>query len=93
MDGLNVHQHLAGSIITAIPDFSPRSRDAFEERYNRTSFLFHHELHEHELFSWTSLIALGNRHPAREPYTYWARRRIRCSRPSCATFKSDFSLW
>jgi hypothetical protein len=62
--------------LDAHPDFAPGSRETFEHRYNRASFLFHHTLHEHELFRWPSLIDLGNRHPPREPYTYWSIGRV-----------------
>jgi len=41
-----------------------------------SSFLFRHNLHEHEIFSWGRLIALGHRHPAHEPYTYWSNGKV-----------------
>jgi len=81
MDGLNIRRHPSQSIIGtqtagAIPDFSPAGRAAFEECYNRTSFLFHHELHQHEIFRWPSLIALGDRHPPMDPYSYWSNGKV-----------------
>jgi hypothetical protein len=75
MDGLNVHQYQSRSSLgaltgEAVGDFSLGSRAAFEQLYNRTSFLFHHDLHQREIFSRQNLIALGDRHPRRD--TYWS---------------------
>jgi hypothetical protein len=67
MDGLNFNSRA---------HFALDSLETFEHSYNRASFLFHHALHEHELFKWPSLIDLGNRHPPREPYTYWSNGRV-----------------
>ncbi len=79
MDEFSVHPHSPRSSNAAgepVPDFSLASRDVFEARYNRSSFLFHHNLHEHEIFGWSRLIALGHRHPAHEPYTYWSNGKV-----------------
>jgi hypothetical protein len=79
MEEYSVHPHSPRSSNAAgepVPDFSPASRDAFEAHYNRSSFLFRHNLHEHEIFSWSQLIALGHRHPAHEPYTYWSNGKV-----------------
>ena len=70
MDEFSVHPHSPRSSNAAgepVPDFSLASRDVFEARYNRASFLFRHDLHEHEIFSWPSLLALGDRHRRMSP--------------------------
>ena len=85
MDGLDVTQH-------PVAHFSPTSRDTFEQRYNRASFLFQHDLHEHEIFSWPSLLGLGDRHPPHEPYTYWSNGQVKVDDGWGSRGKPQYSL-
>ena len=52
------------------------SREFFAQCYNRCSFLFHHDLHNQELFSWPNLLELASRQPQSAAYAHWSNGKV-----------------
>jgi len=52
------------------------SCECFAQCYNRSSFLFHHNLHEHRLFELPSLLDLAERQGQTATYAHWSNGRV-----------------
>ena len=52
------------------------SREIFSQCYNRVSFLFHHDFHDHELFAWPNLLEFAGRQPQTPTYAYWSNGKV-----------------
>jgi hypothetical protein len=63
-------------LASSLPAFDPGSRSEFARHYNRISFLFAHELHDSELFSWPNLLELAHRHPETPEFAYWSNGEV-----------------
>lgn len=61
---------------SSLPVFGASSGAVFRERYNRSSFLFAHPLHEDPRFSLASLRELAQRLPPQPAYAYWSNGKV-----------------
>lgn len=59
-----------------LPAFGGSSRDVFRQSYNRTNFLFEHDLCEERSFSMSTLRELARRHPTSPAHAYWSNGEV-----------------
>jgi hypothetical protein len=66
------HEHS----LQPLPASLERSQTDFREHYNRSSFLFEHDLGSEPIFSMASMLQLARRHPASPAYSYWSNGNV-----------------